>query len=135
MEYIGIVENNDWEGEEFGYYFEDTPEVREYLEEIAERLPDNSGYEIILDPIDEETLGHMHEHDQNTYKNRVNIYNADDQPWEEILSADFDEDIPFYKGGCFTESIDIFENKSTIEDEYDDDDDDEYDDEEGDEEW
>lgn len=121
MQYIGIVENNDWEGETFGYYFEDTPEVREYLEEIMERLPEYSGFEIELDPIDEETLGHIHQCDENGYMPRVNIYNADEQPWDEIMSADFDEDLPFYKGSCFTDSIEMFDDDDISDKDYEED--------------
>lgn len=110
MEYIGIVEENDWEGEEFGYYFEDDPDTREYLERIQELLPEDSPYQVVLEPIDYETLAHMHKYDQNTYKSRVNVYDANDQPWEEILAADFEEDDPLYKGNCFTDELDIFED-------------------------
>lgn len=125
MPYIGIIERNDNEGEEFGYYFQDNPDLRDYLEKINELMPEDmvgEGYgqfEIVLQPIEEEDLMAMARMDDNLYMRRVNVYRMEDQPWDEIIESDFDEDIPFYKGNCFSDPLDMFYDQDDQENEED----------------
>lgn len=117
MEYIGVVDHNGWEGESFGFYFENTEENRERLRQLRQNI-DEAGVDQLagatdaewhFDPIPEEALDHLDQTDRNGYMSRVNhidkIYPQDDLA-EQVERAENEgeavrPDHPVYKGNGF----------------------------------
>lgn len=105
--YIGIEENNDWEGETFGYYFEDTKENREGLQKVKEKYDPfmdtwdgEFPYKFISEAVSEKELKILDKYDENGYMSRVNFVKKKIN-WDEIAGNVNDEEDPLYKGTCF----------------------------------
>lgn len=103
QKYIGFVEHNEWEGEDFGFYFPDTPENRnslkkfEYLLESLDVLGD--GYEIdgAEDSYTKRDLDMIEKGSGNSYMARVNFVKNPEDILPLLLLIDKIDNLP-YKG-------------------------------------
>lgn len=104
--YIGFVEHNEWEGEDFGYYFPNTPENRQALEKFKEFLEANDclqdyspGYSMdgFEEAYSERDLDMIERGADNGYMARVNIVPNPEVVLSGLLLIDNIENLP-YKG-------------------------------------
>ena len=106
-QYVGIVDDNDSEGEIFGYYFLAMPDsiaAIKQMHEIAEKYPEAcEGWEFIHQSFDGDELAVLKKHDRNGYMSRVNICDGSHINWPELIE-EFRKDLKagngvvFYKG-------------------------------------
>jgi len=112
QKYIGIIEENEHEGETFGFYFPDTPENRESLlkfEALAQQLGEAYNKEtgkywkssiqldLMDDPCTKRELDMIDYGADNGYMPRANIVSEPELMLERLLKIDNFDYLP-YKG-------------------------------------
>lgn len=103
--FVGLVELNDWEGEEFGYYWPYTPEAEKALRGMAARYEKEGDESIRLEVLTEEQIKVLDDNDSNGYRDRVSVYRAPPN-WDKFVASiapagrpiSDDKAHPFYKG-------------------------------------
>lgn len=101
--YIGFIENNDNEGEDFGFYFPDTPENRDALKKFESLLDKldvlGDGYEIdgLDESYTERDLDMIEKGSGNGYMARVNFIPNPEEILPALLLVDSVDNLP-YKG-------------------------------------
>ncbi len=98
--YIGLIENNDWEGESFGYYFPNTPENLIALQKFEVFLKTNNCDEWEMDyeePYTSRELSLISKGADNGYMPRCNIVPTPTKTLKALLLIDNVDALP-YKG-------------------------------------
>ena len=101
--YIGIEEENDAEGETFGYYVSDTPPNRHALERLDVVFKRNarkfgSTFAVVLHPFNKPELDAIEYGARNNYMHRVQFI-AEPVDWSRIMCAVENDPNALYKGG------------------------------------
>ena len=100
--FIGVIEDNEHEGETFGYYFPQNEDNIKALGELEHLLDAGlfTCYFIDWEPYTKEELRLISKGANNSYMDRVNFVTKK-VDWESVFEQLENDEDPLYKGDCF----------------------------------